>query len=40
MLAEKGVVDEYTFVQPKDVQDGKVEATKNDVLAKRAQISR
>jgi len=33
LLAEKGVVEEYTFVQPKDVQDGKVEVTKNDVLA-------
>jgi len=33
LLVEKGIVDEYTFVHPKDVQDGKVEVTKNDVLA-------
>jgi len=33
LLVEKGIVDEYKFVHPKDVQDGKVEATKNDVLA-------
>lgn len=33
LLVEKGVVDEYTFVHPKDVQDGKVAVAKNDVLA-------
>ncbi|MDQ1257494.1 MAG: hypothetical protein QG656_2099 [Candidatus Hydrogenedentes bacterium] len=33
LLVEKGVVDEYKFVHPKDVQDGKVEVTSNDVLA-------
>jgi len=33
LLVEKGIVDEYTFVHPKDVQDGKVQATANDVLA-------
>jgi len=33
LLVEKGIVDEYKFVHPKDVQDGKVEATSNDVLA-------
>jgi len=33
LLVEKGIVDEYKFVHPKDVQDGKVEVTKNDVLA-------
>ena len=33
LLVEKGVVDEYKFVHPKDVQDGKVDVTKNDVLA-------
>ncbi|MBF0226190.1 MAG: exopolyphosphatase [Desulfobacterales bacterium] len=32
-LVEKGIVDEYKFVHPKDIQDGKVEVTKNDVLA-------
>ncbi|MCP4749600.1 MAG: exopolyphosphatase [Proteobacteria bacterium] len=31
-LVEKGIVDEYKFVHPKDVQDGKIEATSNDVL--------
>ena len=33
LLVEKGIVNEYTFVQPKDVQDGEVKATSNDVLA-------
>jgi nanoRNase/pAp phosphatase (c-di-AMP/oligoRNAs hydrolase) len=33
LLVEAGIVDEYKFVHPKDVQDGKVDATKNDVLA-------
>ena len=33
LLVEKGLVDEYTFVHPKDVQDGKVKVSKNDVLA-------
>jgi len=33
LLTEKGVVDSYQFVHPKDVQDGKVEVTANDVLA-------
>ncbi len=33
LLVEKGIVDEYRFVHPKDIQDGKVEATPNDVLA-------
>jgi nanoRNase/pAp phosphatase (c-di-AMP/oligoRNAs hydrolase) len=33
LLEEQGVIDSYLFVHPKDVQDGKVEVTKNDVLA-------
>jgi nanoRNase/pAp phosphatase (c-di-AMP/oligoRNAs hydrolase) len=33
LLEEIGVIDSYQFVHPKDVQDGKVEITKNDVLA-------
>jgi len=33
LLVEKGIVDDFKFVHPKDVQDGKVEATSNDVLA-------
>ena len=33
LLFEKGVIDEYTFVHPKDVQDGKIAVTSNDVLA-------
>lgn len=33
LLVEKGVVDSYKFVHPKDIQDGKVDVTKNDVLA-------
>ncbi len=32
-LTEKGVVDEFLFVHPKDVQDGKVKVDANDVLA-------
>lgn len=33
LLEEAGVIDTYTFAHPKDVQDGKVEVTRNDVLA-------
>jgi len=33
LLVEKGIVDEYKFVHPKDVQDGNVEVNDNDVLA-------
>jgi len=33
LLAETGIVDEYLFVHPKDIQDGKVSVTGNDVLA-------
>lgn len=33
LLVEKGIVDEYKFVHPKDVQDGMVKATTSDVLA-------
>ena len=33
LLKEKGVVDEYLFVHPKDIQDGKIAITKEDVLA-------
>ncbi len=32
LLVEAGIIDEYKFVHPKDVQDGLVEATENDVL--------
>lgn len=32
LLVEAGIVDEYKFVHPKDVQDGKVEVNENDVL--------
>ena len=31
MLKELGLVDEIKFVHPKDVQDGKIELTKNDI---------
>ena len=31
MLKELGLIDEIKFVHPKDVQDGKVELTKNDI---------
>jgi nanoRNase/pAp phosphatase (c-di-AMP/oligoRNAs hydrolase) len=33
LLKELGVVDSFKFVHPKDLQDGIVEVTKNDVLA-------
>lgn len=33
LLEEKGLVDEYLFVHPKDIQDGKVDVTDNDILA-------
>ena len=33
LLVEAGVVDGYEFVHPKDVQDGLVEVTEDDVLA-------
>lgn len=33
LLVEKGIVDRYEFVHPKDVQDGKVVVTTDDVLA-------
>lgn len=33
LLKEVGLIDEYRFVHPKDVQDGKVEVGPNDVLA-------
>ncbi len=33
LLVEQRIVDSYHFVHPKDIQDGKVEITSNDVLA-------
>jgi nanoRNase/pAp phosphatase (c-di-AMP/oligoRNAs hydrolase) len=33
LLKEAGIIDDIKFVHPKDVQDGKVEADENDVLA-------
>lgn len=33
LLAEKGIVDEYKFVHPRDIQNNKVDVTANDVLA-------
>ncbi len=33
LLLEAGVVDSYTFKHPKDIQDGLVPVTENDVLA-------
>ncbi len=33
LLEEIGLVDDYLFVHPKDVQDGKIEAGPDDVLA-------
>jgi nanoRNase/pAp phosphatase (c-di-AMP/oligoRNAs hydrolase) len=33
LLKEAGIIDRFQFVHPKDVQDGKVEVTADDVLA-------
>ena len=33
LLEAMGLIDEWLFVHPKDVQDGLIEVTKNDVLA-------
>ena len=33
LLKEIGLIDGYKFVHPKDMQDGKIEVTSNDVLA-------
>jgi hypothetical protein len=33
LLVEAGIVDDYEFVHPKDLQDGLVEVSSNDVLA-------
>ncbi len=33
LLVEAGIVDNYEFIHPKDLQDGLVEVTKDDVLA-------
>jgi len=39
LLVEKGIVDSYNFVHPKDIQDGKVDVTANDVLANIPYVS-
>lgn len=33
LLKDVGLIDRYQFVHPKDIQDGKVEVSENDVLA-------
>lgn len=33
LLKDVGLIDRYKFVHPKDIQDGKVEVTENDILA-------
>jgi len=33
LLKEKGLIDNIKFVHPKDIQDGKIEVDKNDILA-------
>ncbi|MEZ4526276.1 MAG: exopolyphosphatase [Desulfobacterales bacterium] len=33
LLKEVGVIDDIKFVHPKDIQDGKIEVTENDLLA-------
>lgn len=39
LLVEKGIVDSYKFVHPKDIQDGKVDVTADDVLANIPYVS-
>ena len=31
MMREMGLIDQIKFVHPKDVQDGKIELSKNDI---------
>ncbi len=38
-LEEQGVINEYKFVHPKDIQDGKVNVSSNDVLANIPYVS-
>jgi len=33
LLKEAGVIDDIKFVHPKDIQDGKIEVSENDILA-------
>ncbi len=33
LLVEEGIIDEYKFIHPKDLQDGLIEVGSNDVLA-------
>ena len=33
LLESMGLIDEWLFVHPKDIQDGIIEATKNDIIA-------
>ena len=33
LLVEKGIVDEYMFVHPKDIQSGRAKVSPDDVLA-------
>lgn len=33
LLKEKGMINDIKFVHPKDIQDGKIEVTQNDILA-------
>ena len=33
LLRHLGIIDDYLFAHPKDLQDGKVEVSKDDVLA-------
>ena len=33
ILKEKGIIDDIKFVHPKDIQDGKIEVTSDDIMA-------
>jgi len=35
LLKKKGLINEVTFVHPKDMQDGKIEVTANDITTNR-----
>lgn len=39
LLEEKGLIDSYKFVHPKDIQDGTVEVSSNDILANVPYVS-
>ena len=39
LLKDVGLIDRYKFVHPKDIQDGKIEVSENDILANIPYVS-